>query len=196
MDMKNYLFYIIAGVLALTQTAICQTKKEYTDISYIKLTDTILIENINKEINEQLNTVDSGRLLKKGVMGYIDVYVNEFPQKDTIIHYSILPSLYPINETAADSRYPEYYTYVNDRLVVIYLKVLNQFTERVYSEKSKKHIRKLIDNVVDKPHKSTFYDMNGKKLYTNKKNRIDYNFVGALSIYILKNKPPIFGREY
>lgn len=187
--MKHLLYTIV--FLILTNAAIGQIKNQYSTLSYVTLTDSILINTIKHSLNIELNSDDSKNLFKKG-FGYIAVHVVKYSQNDTLRVYYISPALLSIKEDSPNSLYPDFYSFVNNQLVVIYLDVLNKFAEKEYSNKEKKRIREMINKHLVKTKKVTFYDENEKKSFTDKHFRIDYfKFGGGYNVYIIKGKDPV-----
>jgi hypothetical protein len=183
-----FLFYLLVGL----QLSYGQ-EKPYTDISYLKLTDSALINGINKVVSQEENNPDDS-LFKKG-FGYIRVSVKQYPKNDTVIVYYIAPELSTIKKSSLEQAYPDYYSFVNRRLVLITINALDAFTSREFSEKSKKNIRDLVDKCLEKTQKITFYDENNKKAFTDKYFRPDYLLFGSgKELYIFKNKPPVLKR--
>lgn len=191
--MMKFNFVVISLLLLfLTQKGFCQSKSGNAEITYLHIKDSLLISSIQKLV-KQVETTDT--LYRKGY-GYITLQVKEYSQKDTLIDYSINPSLLSIREDSIDQLYPDHYTYVNNRLVLIHINVLNQLAVRKYTEKSKSEIRKLVNSTLEKTRKVTFYDVNEKKAFTDKHFRVDYllrNY--AIHLYILKNKPAVIFKE-
>jgi hypothetical protein len=190
--MKNvfliFLIYLGVGV----QSSSGQEKR-YTDISYLKISDSALIDGINKVVNQEVNNPDDS-LFKKG-FGYIRVSVIQYPKNDTVIVYYIAPELSAITKKSIEQVYPDYYSFVNGRLVLITMRALDVFASREFSEKSKKNIRELVDKCLEKTQKVTFYDENNKKAFTDKHFRTDYLlFGGGMELYIFKNKPAVLKR--
>ncbi|MES2426050.1 MAG: hypothetical protein V4560_03720 [Bacteroidota bacterium] len=190
--MKNafliFLIYLGVGV----QSSSGQEKR-YTDISYLKISDSALIDGINKVVNQEVNNPDDS-LFKKG-FGYIRVSVIQYPKNDTVIVYYIAPELSAITKKSIEQVYPDYYSFVNGRLVLITMRALDVFASREFSEKSKKNIRELVDKCLEKTQKVTFYDENNKKAFTDKHFRTDYLLFGSgKELYIFKNKPAVLKR--
>jgi hypothetical protein len=159
-------------------------------ISNKKITDTILIDNINKVIGLEKSNV-SDTLFKKG-LGYIDLTLIKYPGNDTTAVYYISPQLYGYNKESIDWSYPDFYGFLGERLILINISPIHSFTERKYSEKSKKFLRGLVDKCLEKKKKVKFYNMDGTKAFTDKNFRVDYmNFYSGYYLYILRNKKSI-----
>jgi len=201
--MKYALWFLLISNVFLMKTALCQTKEEFTDIPYVKISDSVLISNIDKIIDLQVNSSDTSNLFKKG-FGYVSLLVFKYPNnKDTSIIYYINTELFGFKKETSDWSYSDYYSYVNNKLVLVTIGPLRSFAETKHSEKSKKLIRKLVDKCLVKTQKLTFYNMDGTKAFTDKHFRQDViTFHGGYYLYIFrKKKPPelkkdIGGKEF
>jgi hypothetical protein len=152
------------------------------------LNDTIINKEIKKLIIEETNSNDPEHLFKRG-FGYITVDIRELSNSDTTLCYYISPSFYNIKEGDIDSKYPIFYTYVADRLVLIYFKILEYPTvQPVFSSRSKTKIRKKINHFLEKPTARVFYDSSGNEVFMDKKFRLDrFRFDSGKYIYVMKN---------
>lgn len=186
--MKGYLY--IGFLLLWSSIAIGQIKKGQSSISYISLTDSTLINTINKVVDAATNVESTDNLFRKG-FGYISVHVTKYTQKDTLRVYSIAPSLFSIREESSNNLYPDYYSIINNRLVVIYLDGLRQFANMEYSDKAKQQIRSIVNGTLEKTKKVTFCDNNEKESFTDKHFRIDHLLWGSYTVYIIKGKNPV-----
>ena len=190
--------YILTFVILLFfGSAFCQSEKQYTEISYINLKDSILINTIKRVISDQVASTDTSNLFKKG-LGYIEVTVTKYTHKDTLRSYGIIPSGYGIKKESSEMVYPDYYSFIDNKLILINLGITSDISLKQFSESSKEHIRNLVDNCLEKPRSVTFYDENGKIAFTDPKFRIDYISFSYYNLYILKDKPPIvkMGEDY
>jgi len=189
----NYLKYVLIYFLSfnlLTFKIYGQAKKQI-DIQHILLKDTFLRKEVEKLIAEQVNSNDPQHSFKHG-LGYITVNVSKHSKGDTLLEYYIAPNLYSIKEEDLNQIYPPFYTYIGNRIALIYLSELDFVAKVAYSEKSKRMLRKKIKPFLEKTKDVTFYDVEGRKMFRDKKMRIDYfQFHNGKYIYILKDKPPI-----
>jgi len=161
--------------------------KSLTNISQISIIDTALANNIHYVIKKETDTNVSGSLFKEGY-GYICVYLQKFSYGDTIREYRITPRLSDIKERAPDKFYPDYYTYLDKRLVLIFVNAINEFADRKFSKKSKNNVRKLIDNTLEPTKTVVFHNVNGKKRVKDKHFRPDYfKSDQGITLIILKN---------
>ncbi len=187
---------IISFLVAISSilTSYSQNKTPYK-IQYLDLKDKFVIKEIEKLIKDEINSNDTSQFFKKG-LGYIKLNIYNYSDRDTIIKYYLTPSLEGLKKEDTDNKYPLFYTYVSKRIVLIYLNVLLEFADYKLAEKSKRRIRKKIEPFLEKTRKMTFYDIEGKKTFTDKNFRIDYiKFHAGRYIYILKDKPPIVINE-
>lgn len=170
-------------------------EKPDNKIQYLVLKDKFLIKEIKKLIVDEINSNDSNQFFKKG-LGYVRLNVYNYSHNDTLIKYYITPTMTSFKKDDNDDLYPLFYTYINERIVLIYLNVVNEFSIFNLSKKSKTRFRKKVEIFLPETKKMTFYDMEGKKTFTDKNFRIDYfKFHGGKYIYILKDKPPIVINE-
>lgn len=99
----------------------------------------------------------------------------------------------------SNNAYPIFYTYVNNRIVLIDVDGVDKFASFNISEKTKRKFRKKIEPFLEKTERRTFRDMEGNKTFNDNKFRIDWFRVFRVHngkyIYTLKNKPPIVVQE-
>jgi hypothetical protein len=95
---------------------------------------------------EQKNVNDI--LFKKG-LGYIDATLIKYPDKDTIAVYYVSPQLHGYTNESIDWSYPDFYSYINNRLVLIsVIRYIPSQSEDI--RKSKKFLRGLVDKCLEK----------------------------------------------
>jgi hypothetical protein len=149
-------------------------------LPYITITDTVLTKNIVNVIDKFRSDAFRASPFKKG-MGYVALYVVDYPRKDTLIHYSIIPESDQFKPTTNELRYPDGYSYCKGWLVLIYYdSITREFGERAYTEKTKRKIRKMIDKTLGAPLKG----QSGASTHYS-----------GTSIYMIKGKPPILRVE-
>ena len=184
----KYLILISAFLSFVSMKGACQSKRMGTKISYLELKDSTLVENIKRIINKEVNSDTSkNNMFRKG-LGYILLEVKQHFNSDTLRQYYIDPQLLSFKDDTDDRLYPDYFSFVDNRLVIIHLQVLDEFTKRYLTAKTKSNFRKLINSYLGKTKKMTFYDVDNKKAFTDKNFRIDYfKFDSGVMIYILKN---------
>ncbi len=172
-------------------------KRKKINIQEVSLKDTLLIYEIKKLIKEESEQTD---MFKKG-LGYIEVFpdANEYLPHQ-ITDYKNIRQCYYINvnytalksmkrESNSYSVYPDFYTFIDQRLVFIKCYTLNNMVSRAFTEKSMRKLRKIQNNYLEKTKRVTFYDLNKKKTFTDKHFRIDYHSIhGGKHIYIYRDK--------
>ena len=183
----SFIFYCLLFLLIY----IPQEAKSQKRIGYTDLNDSTSTQNIKFIINRETASTDSGNLFKKG-FGYVRLTILSYNNKDTIVKYYLNPELSFLKSDSPDALYPDYYGFVENTLVVIYNNVLNELSNDPFSESDKRKIRKLIDRRLQKPVRKPFYDLDGKKKFTDKAFRVNYfQLHNRIYIYELKNKPPL-----
>lgn len=177
-----FLFFIIS-----CSNASCQSSKGLS-IQYVQIKDSILIKEIVSTIAIEVNGSDPEHLFRKG-LGYIYVNIYSFLKSDTIGSYYISTSFHILRPTSTDDEYPAFYTYVNDRLVLL---DNNYLTENVlrpnYSAKSKRKLRKKIEPFLEKTTDATFYDSDNRVAFRDKKFRVErFRFDSGKYVFVLRN---------
>lgn len=173
-------------------------------IQSITIKDTILIKEVEKliqeEVNREMDTTTTNKVFadnffKKG-LGYVRLYIEGNLAGDTLFRYYIAASLISLKEGAEDATYPPFYTYIGGRLVLVYMPILENVAALNYSSKSKRELRKRVDAFLEKPQNVKIYNQDGSLAFKDKTFRIDYfRFHGGKYIYVLKDKPPIVVNE-
>ena len=114
------------------------------DIINVTLNDTVLKQNISEYIKET-KAIDT----TFNNIGYIIVNIkginNYNKGKDVFKIYNIYDSSYSLENKDKDNMYPHYYTYVDDKLVLIYNDLNKELFQYAFSYKSKKKLRKLTE---------------------------------------------------
>src|SRR5690606_6095941 len=91
-------------------------------------------------------------------IGYIIVVIkglnNYNKEKDIFRIYNIYDSSYPLEKNDQDIMYPNYYTYVDDKLVLIYNDLNKEVFDYTFSCKSKKKMRTLMETFLSPKIKS------------------------------------------
>lgn len=201
---KNHKYLLLIIFFCFLANNVFGQTNAKIDIQYLELKDTVLTQEIEnlilEEVNREIIVNDSNKVFaenffKKG-LGYIYLNINRNIKGDTLCMYYISPTMMTLRKDAMDNAYPPFYSYIGGRLIFIYLSELEFAANITYSGKSKKMLRKKLDRFLEKPKDVTFYDLNGKKEFRDKKMRIDYfQFHNGKYIYILKNAPPIIARD-
>lgn len=183
--------------IVLPEYGLPYTKRKKVDIQEVSLRDTILINEIKKLIKEE---TEQSEMFRKG-WGYIYVYTNanEYLFYDTVVSKNVRRCYY-INvswvglksmkrQEKAYSYYPNFYTFVDGKLVFIKLPILEDMVCQAYTEKSMRRLRKIQNKFLEKTKHSTFHDMDGKKVFTDRHFRIDYHKLhGGKYIYIYRDQ--------
>jgi hypothetical protein len=174
------------------------TKGKEIHIQEVSLKDTILINEIRKIIGEE---TEQREMFKKG-LGYIVVFSNacehlyrqimDFKNIDQCYYVTVdYTGLKRVNSknTKAYLLYPDFYSFIDRRLVFIKFNTLNTMISRTFTKKSMRKLRKIQDDYLEKEKRVVFYDMNKKKAFTDKHFRIDYRTIhGGKYIYIYRDK--------
>jgi len=174
----------ITLIILLFLSYSCYSQQIKRDIQRLKIKDTVLLQQLNIMIN---GIAIYGGDYKSGY-GYIELHIEQFAgSADTAITYSFSPSLLFLDEKATDDLYPDYYDFVDNKLVTIYIDALDRyhFSNKTLTDKSKKMIRTLTDKYLEKA---------GPMIKIKEKTvlfRSQTFTSGGTKIYILRNKPPI-----
>lgn len=161
------------------------------NIQEITLKDSVMIDVIHQVVNSEEQSTDSTNFFKRK-LGYIAVYISEPHNRDTLLKYEIEPRMRDIKEDADDSVFPLFYSYVSGKLILIYFASLRRITDCPFTLKSKRAIRKKINTFLEPTKKVTFYDTNHKRVFTDRKFRIDYiKYDAGKTVFIMRNRAPI-----
>ncbi|WP_423146445.1 hypothetical protein [Rubrolithibacter danxiaensis] len=180
--------------LFFNQIGLCQ-KAHSAHIQYIELSDTSLINEIKKVIAKEVNSNDPEFFFKRD-FGYVEVRISEFSQGDTIMKVEISPALSGIQKGQPDFYYPNYYSYIDGKLILIYSRLVRQLFKIELTNSTKNKIRKKVLKVLPKPEKKTLYDINGKVISKNTPIRIDYfKFYSEGSLYFIKTEKGVVVRK-
>ena len=165
--------------------------KQLATITQVEITDTTLKNNIRFVLEKYQK---NNAFFKKGY-GYVNIFLQSFSQGDTLRRYNISPSLVGIKHRQPDRYYPDYYSYINNKLILIHIDALDDFLDRKLSEKDKKRIRKLVDNTLE-PTRTIVLPHVGKRV-KDKHFRPDYFLLdGGLNVFVLKGDKTILAPEY
>lgn len=186
---------LILSTISLSTNAFCQNNK-HVSIQYISLNDSVLVKEIKSTIGEETSSNDPEHLFENG-FGYINVYINSFINSDTIYSFYILPSFHYIKKNAHNNEYPCFYTYILNKLVLIYIKTLNDSIISLdYSLRSKARLRKKISSFLEEATDRTFYDSSNHKVFRDKHFRLErFRFDSGKSVFIMKNSAPKIVKE-
>jgi len=136
-----------------------------TEIQYLKIKDSTIINNARKFIEEN-KTVPELQFLKKG-KGYLIIDYRDYFKGDTIGSYSIQESINPTfnaSNTKSIRFFPIYYSFIDKRPVLIYLSSPRVVGELRLSEKSIKKIKDLIEPFLEPKQTIEISTGNDKKI--------------------------------
>lgn len=140
--------------------------KDSTVIYPIDLSKNKLVyTEVRKYIKEQS---DSSTLFKNGfgfitienikLYDHIPVKPRDFDTygKDVIATFTISKTSYTLSDKYALTRYPSYYSFVDDKLILIYDQTFEWLASPVYTTESKKNIEKLVLNTLQQVFNENF----------------------------------------
>lgn len=160
------------------------------EIHEIELTDTVLISTISEYIKET-KTFDS--LFNH--VGYVKVDIrglnNYNKEKEIFRIYYITDSSYPLEKNDQDKSYPDYYTYIDDKLVLIYNDLNKELFKYTFSSSSKKKLRKLMDPFLSPKITPKYLPKNKKERDFIKDFREQYVRFRHTELIIIKGENPI-----
>lgn len=190
--MKQLVLFLFHCIIVLQVVA--QQKK--VNIQFVELKDTTVLSTIRQVIAGEVNSNDTNQFFKNG-LGYVNMHIQGFFSGDTVLRYTLEPIMYGFKKKDEDEMYPLFYSYVDNRLVLIYNKVFNRLGGPIaYSNKSKKRLRKQVDRFLEKPKKVTFTDAAGKVAFTDKHFRVDHiKFDNGTTVYLLRSGKAILIKD-
>ncbi|PWK20942.1 hypothetical protein [Xanthomarina spongicola] len=178
------------SVLIFFVSSLFSVQAQELEIHEIKLKDTILKSTISDYIKET-KTFDS----EFNHIGYIIVVIkglnNYNKEKDIFRIYNIYDSSYPLEKNDQDIMYPNYYTYVDDKLVLIYNDLNKEVFDYTFSCKSKKKMRTLMEPFLSPKIKSKDLPKNKLERDFIKDFREQYVRFRHTELIIIKDKEPI-----
>lgn len=125
---KSVLFFLfLFGLVSLSSESVSQSEMNAgrLEIEEISLNDPFLIDRISTLIDSVFLPVTSG-VFKSGISpfwqgaGYIRLDIWNHRSEDIRTRYVVTAALDTIEEEHADSVYPSYFTYIRDRIVLVY----------------------------------------------------------------------------
>lgn len=148
--MKTFCFL---AFLMISQISYSQSKK--LSVQEITISDTLVVKQI-MEMVKQYSQTDS--LFRSG-LGRISLTLKKSSNDTILRHYYLNPdSFYGIVGKDDDNYYPRYFSYVSNRLVLIYIEGLQDVFQVDYTKKSKQKLQKKIDNFLEKKKKIALPD--------------------------------------
>ena len=187
-------FFNISLITAICTLAIgCSVQSGYLKIQETKLKDSVVRREIVKLV-ETRAYLDS--TFRRGY-GYITVGFYTMRKGDTLAHYMLSPSVLRHDE---GMHFPPYYTFIDQKLVLVYDLILSDYVEVKYSHSSKKKLIKLIDKFIDplqrkeekessKEFRKALEEQYGTKSSgSGRKDELVHLYYGASTeIYVLRN---------
>jgi hypothetical protein len=158
------------------------------DIQKVTLKDTFLIQQLEKLIGE-LEIADS--LFKQGI-GYIFLYTIRPKDSGSTYGYHFFPGAVSVVGWN-DEAYPQYYSIVRDRPVLIYFNFFNSAFCRVVRSKSKRRLNNIIEPFLPEKTEIKARDKNGNVIIEDKNFREEFHYghgAGRVITYF-KNRPPV-----
>jgi hypothetical protein len=183
--MKYKLLVLIFFVLSLLSV-----QAQELEIHEIKLTDTILKSAISDYIKDT-KTFDS----EFNQIGYVIVIIkglnNYNKEKDIFRIYNIYDSSYSLEKNDKDIMYPNYYSYVDEKLVLFFNDLNKELFQNTFSCKSKKKMRKLMEPFLSPKIKSKDLPKNKLERDFVKDFREQYVRFRHTELIIIKGEKPI-----
>lgn len=172
-------------------TAHAQKPKEMA-IQEIVLQDTFLVKQIIQLIEEQKNVQDGP--FQKG-LGYVKVTAEQVSRGDTLLIYNLNTEFSSLDGQRA--KFPNYYATVANRLVFVYVPLLDLLGTSVYSSKSKETLKAKLEPFLPKAETLIWKNGKGKVVHVDEKfrSRELMQMHGGKTIYMLKEKPPVVVRN-
>jgi len=132
------------------------------NITEAKLKDSILIKVASNYIKLTKQMFPD---FKKA--GYIEVYVQTRVRskhgKGSKIIYKIKDVGTAVDKDSKNYSYPNYYTFIDDKLIVIHNDITNHIIQKKFTKNSKRKFRKILDPYLHKKEVMIFWkDKNGK----------------------------------
>ena len=179
-------FFILILFILHSNFLFCQNSK--INIQYITLKNKIIEKEIEEIVDKEIENDKTNGFFKKG-LGYINLYMENYVHGDTLAKCYVEPSMYSLKKGDENAKYPIFYTYINGRIVLIYINILQNFINPIFSERSKSKIRRKLNYFLEKTTDQTFYDDSGKKAFRDKNFRIDYfKFDSGKYFYLTKDE--------
>ncbi|PWK20940.1 hypothetical protein [Xanthomarina spongicola] len=151
--MKNvFLIFLVSSLFSV--------QAQELQIHEIKLTDTILKNTISDYIKETKQNFP-----EFNSVGYIKVSIKSVNKpylgKNLKRVYKIEDAGIEVLDKSEDWWYPNYYTHIDTKLVIIYNKTINDVFDIKYSKKSKRKFRRILEDYLPPKKKFKFRDFEG-----------------------------------
>lgn len=184
------LFLISVGSLS------AQVKRPPLKIQEIVLKDSVLIQQIERLIQDEINNEEDEYEFFKSGLGYINLHVLNYSDRDVIRKYVIYPGMTAYRKSSSDELYPLFYSFVANRMVLIYIDPLYRFANFRFTQSSKRQFRKKLEPYLEKPQNITARDSDGNIVIRDKHFRIDwFRLHSGRYIYIFHDMPPLVLNE-
>ncbi len=196
--LQHVFLFLTASCLIFTS---CKVQQGYLKIQETALQDIIVKQEIIKMIDSHSK---SDSIFEKGY-GYINLEIEMGFRGDTVARYSMVPAIQPLYE---DNYFPPFYTFVSNKLVLLYNSQLSKYLTLRYDRASKNRLIKIIKDCTDpnqkKETEAVIKDLiKGKErlgLPASKKNedyRIGFDYWGpSTEIYVLRNGKYIINKKH
>ncbi|MCX7551703.1 hypothetical protein [Xanthomarina sp. F2636L] len=146
--------------LILTFLSLLNVQAQELDIHKIELTDIVLISTISEYIKETKQNFSEFNNI-----GYIKVSIKSVNKPNL---GNELKRVYKIEDVGIeildkneDWWYPNYYTYIDNKLIIIYNKTIDDVLNIKFSNKSKRKFRKILEEYLPPKKKFKFIDFEG-----------------------------------
>ena len=174
----NPKLFLLLTVL-IFKVSFCQKQS----IEKIQLSDTILVNTIKDYIIKRKQNYDKFKKL-----GYIDLemlYFNKQTRKDQLeFKFTIVDEYYRPRK----NRFPRYYCYIEDKLILMYDVLSHSFLEPMHSKKNQRKLIRIMKPFFEKSIHLKVKDNDGN-IIINDKNFVDeqYNIHGGITLSIFDN---------
>ena len=158
---------IWCAIVLSNQNGLAQNIHEI-DIQEISIMDTVLLTEITKMVQEQVesNSESVSQMWFQKGFGYITLSVDSYPKGDTVLRYQIVPDQSPIYDLADDSAFPNYYALYNNRPILVYYpRSIKEAFGIKFSRKSKVRFLKQLDKMLPKPEKQIGKNEKGEVVF-------------------------------
>lgn len=181
--MVRLLLVVVIGLLSHTVIAQHTT---LSTIRRIELQDSVLVREIKRLIADE---ADSVGFVKQG-LGYVVLGINEYHDiKSPFVRmYGFFISFTVPTSDWSENAYPPFYTYVGGRLVLVRVNGLEKSVKLTYSAKSKKQLRKRMDQYLEKARRVVLRGWDNGKDVVDKHYRLSYTrFDSGHNLYIRRD---------
>jgi DNA integrity scanning protein DisA with diadenylate cyclase activity len=185
------IIYIILFLILNTSLSFAQN----SDIKKITISDTLLYKTVKNFIANRKN--ESAKFKKFGYINLTLKYYNSQANSiDLMSSYSIVDQYFSLD--SGYLKYPKYYTYIENRLILIYDYWSAIFDEKAVSKRDKKKLGKKINKTLDKTEHIVAKDKTGKVVIDDKNFRSEesINIHGGITLNIYKNKKTEIIKNY